>query len=159
MKIFMKHKLKKKLSYVLIILLFLLSIAFLCITVIKSKEKDRACFDETCFKIEMAQDPVIRTKGLMYREKLDLDRGMLFIFEQEDIYAFWMKNTYIHLDMIWIDKEFVVVDIYKNATPCRETCDPIIPSANATYVLEINSGLADKYNIKVGDRVKIFGME
>jgi uncharacterized protein len=154
----MKNKSKKRLSYALIISFFVFGIIFLIITVIQSKEKDRACFDEMCFKITKAIDPATRAKGLMYVEQMDENRGMLFVFEKEDIHSFWMKNTLIPLDMIWLDKDFEVVHIFSNATPCKETCPPIIPSRTAKYVLEINAGLTDKFNIKVGDSAKIYGL-
>lgn len=77
---------------------------------------------------------------------------MLFIFDSSGDYPFWMKNTLIPLDIIWISKDKKVVDIKENAKPCRsEMCETYSPKSDAKYVLEINGGLANKYKIKVGD--------
>ena len=91
----------------------------------------------------------------MYRKQMNDDKGMLFIFDKTGIYPFWMMNTYITLDMIWIDSNKKIVFIQKNAKPCENyasaICQSIIPTATAKYVLEINGGLSDKKDIKVGD--------
>ncbi len=94
----------------------------------------------------------------MFREKLDLDKGMLFIFEEEGEYSFWMKNTLIPLDIIWINKAKEVVFISGNTQPCQEeySCSSINPGKNAKYVLEINAGIAEKIGLKVGDKITIF---
>jgi uncharacterized membrane protein (UPF0127 family) len=78
---------------------------------------------------------------------------MLFIINEEGIYPFWMKNTLIPLDIIWINKDKEVVFIKKDFQPCTEICESITPDKKAKYVLEINGSLADKNNIKVGDKV------
>ena len=91
----------------------------------------------------------------MYRESLGEDEGMLFVFEEEGEYNFWMKNTIIPLDMIWIDSEGRIVHIEYDAQPCEENCELIRPEIEARYVLEINSGLSEKLGIKVGDSVEI----
>lgn len=115
----------------------------------------KVCFKKTCIDVEIADSREERVRGLMFREKLEKDKGMLFIFEQEDVYSFWMENTKIPLDMMWINKNKDVVFISKNAHPCPDdgTCPTINPEKSALYVLEINAGLADKIGIKVGDRV------
>jgi hypothetical protein len=151
----MKKK-KSKQKYSLFIIFLILSIIFLCFLVIKIQDKNKVCFDETCFKVEKAISSEERETGLMNREFLQDNNGMIFIFEKEDIYSFWMKDTLIPLDIIWINSSDNIVFIYRNALPCKDTCPPIIPTANAKYVLEINAGLADKYNIDVGDKVKIY---
>jgi uncharacterized membrane protein (UPF0127 family) len=114
------------------------------------------CIGKKCFRAEVVDTPMTREVGLMYRTHLDEDRGMLFVFEKEDLYPFWMKNTLIPLDMIWINQDRKVVFIYRNATPCGEgECPPLYPDANAKYVLEVNAGLSDRYGIKVGDEARI----
>jgi len=78
---------------------------------------------------------------------------MLFIFPEEGEYGFWMKNTLISLDIIWIDENQKIVHIEK-AEPCtEEPCKVYRPTADAIYVLEINSGLTDKLNISIADEV------
>ncbi len=88
----------------------------------------------------------------MYRKSLPQDKGMLFVFEKEKIHPFWMKNMRFPLDIIWLDANKKIVDIYQNAQPCKETCDSIIPKSAATFVLEVNAGFVEKNKIKVGDR-------
>ncbi len=116
----------------------------------------KVCFKENCFKVEVAGTPQQKEQGLMFREHLDKDAGMLFIFEKEENYPFWMKNTLIPLDIIWINQNQEVVAIKENAEPCqREECPIIDPSAYAKYVLEINGGLAEEIGLEVGDKVTL----
>lgn len=110
--------------------------------------------EETCFDVELAKTTVQIERGLMYRKELDRNMGMLFIFEKEDIYPFWMKNTLIPLDIIWIDVNGKVVYISQNAEPCKDlTCPLITPSGKAKYVLEINGGISKEFGLTVGDAV------
>lgn len=109
---------------------------------------------ELCsFTVEMAVTEFEQAKGLMFRKSLPKGHGMLFIHKDEDIRHYWMKNTYIPLDMIFIDSTFTVVDIFKNAIPLDETT--ISSKAKARYVLEVTSGEADHCKIKIGTKVKI----
>lgn len=104
--------------------------------------------------IEISKTPEEMQKGLMFRENLCLDCGMLFIFEEEDFHGFWMKNTLIPLDMIFIDADLNIVDILY-AEPCTENiCKPYIPKKKALYVLETNGGKFNKSII--GGEVKIY---
>ncbi len=108
----------------------------------------------TCtFFIELAVTEYEQMIGLMFRKTLPRRNGMLFIYNDEDFRYFWMKNTYIPLDMVFIDSNLRVVDIFKNARPLDETT--IASKAKAQYVLEINGGQADACKIKKGTRVKI----
>ena len=103
--------------------------------------------------VEIADDNDERARGLMFRENLDQNEGMLFVFDDEDYRSFWMKNTLIPLGMIFIDKNFKIVDI-KNAGPCKEDhCTPYKSYKPAQYVLEVNSGFTTENNVQVGDRV------
>jgi uncharacterized membrane protein (UPF0127 family) len=114
----------------------------------------RICFDDNCFQIELAITPAEQSRGLMYRDQLDPDRGMLFVFQTERIYPFWMKNTLIPLDIIWIDNNLTVVHIEENAQPCSPlSCSMITPDHEAKYVLEINGGLVDRIALGIGDDV------
>ncbi len=90
----------------------------------------------------------------MFREHLEPDEGMLFVFEEEGVHPFWMKNTLIPLDIIWIDNDRSVVFVSKNTPPCeQEPCPTINPGKKAKYVLEVCGGTADRIGLKVGDRL------
>lgn len=116
----------------------------------------KTCFENDCFNVELADIPEKQSLGLMYREKLEKNWGMFFLFEAEKIFPFWMRNTLIPLDIIWIDDDYKVVYIKENAQPCQiEDCPNIIPDKKAKYVLEINAGISDKIDIEIGDRVDL----
>ncbi|MCC4771829.1 hypothetical protein FXV91_17150 [Methanosarcina sp. DH2] len=123
---------------------------------VESSETGQVCIKDSCFSVEIAATQFQRQYGLMDREYLDPDRGMLFVFEKEGNHYFWMKNTLIPLDIIWINSSQDIVYIERNAQPCTpDFCPSIDPGKNASYVLEINGGLSDKYGINVGDKVNI----
>ncbi|MEK6845074.1 MAG: DUF192 domain-containing protein, partial [Nanoarchaeota archaeon] len=95
------------------------------------------------------------SKGLMFRESLDKNSGMLFIFPENGIYSFWMKNTLISLDIIWINSNKEIVFIEHNAQPCQENnCKNLAPNETAKYVLEINAGTADEMGLEIRDKIK-----
>ncbi len=107
------------------------------------------------FTMEIAKTPGERKLGLMHRKSLDLDKGMLFIFEEEKPHSFWMKNTLIPLDIIWLNNNKNVVYFNKNTQPCsKDPCIRIYPNKNASYVVEINANLSDKLGLKIGDEIK-----
>ena len=90
-------------------------------------------------------------QGLMFRKSLANDRGMLFIFGQSRIPSFWMKNTLIPLDMIFISPEGVVVDVIGNTQPCtKDPCPQYVPKAEALAVLEVAAGVAESHGIEEG---------
>jgi hypothetical protein len=109
---------------------------------------------ERCrFTVELAETPAEQSRGLMFRKTMDDHLGMFFIFDRDEIRYFWMRNTLIPLDMIFIDNKFLVVDIHRGAKPLDET---VISSRKpARYVLEVNAGKADKCLIKPGTKVKL----
>jgi len=107
--------------------------------------------EEILFDIEIAKDEFKKEKGMMYRTSLEENQGMFFVFDKQDTRIFWMKNTYISLDIIFIDEKFVIVDIHENAFPLKE--DAIVSKLPAKYVLEIKGGLSKKKNIKIGDKL------
>jgi hypothetical protein len=105
-------------------------------------------------QIEQAESLAHQAKGLMYREKLDENAGMLFIFSNEAKRTFWMKNTYIPLDLIYISKDKKIVEIKENLEPCRENdCPTYASTIKAQYVLEVNAGFVQKNNIQIGEEV------
>ncbi len=107
--------------------------------------------ERVSFQVELAKTPEERAKGLMFRQYLPSNQGMLFIFDQEKRHWFWMKNTLISLDMIFINQEQRVVGIVHQAQP--EKTNPL-GGWKSKYILEINGGLAEKYGIKEGDKIK-----
>ena len=108
---------------------------------------------EVVFDVELATTEYQRTTGLMYRYTMEQNQGMFFIFDRPTPQSFWMKNTYISLDIIFIDENYKIVYIHENAFPLSEI--PIICEIPSKYVLELLGGTAKQMNIKVGDVVKI----
>ena len=138
----------------IVCLLFILVKAFLKKSPLKNQ--GQVCFGRHCFDVELAITPVQKSLGLMFREKLDSQEGMLFVFNQEGQHSFWMKNTLIPLDIIWINKNQEIVFISENTPPCEKTLCPMVkPTENAKYVLEINGGLSKEMGLMVGDRAEI----
>lgn len=103
------------------------------------------------FEVEMATEGPDQARGLMYRTSLNNDSGMLFLFGGESQRTFWMKNTLIPLDMIFIAKDGTINHIHHNAKPQDET--RITSGGEAMAVLEINGGLSGTLNINEGDKV------
>ncbi|MAR79221.1 MAG: hypothetical protein CMM18_03215 [Rhodospirillaceae bacterium] len=103
------------------------------------------------FYVEIADTKEKRQKGLMFRDFLNENQGMLFDFKQEEKVSFWMKNTSIPLDIIFIDKKGYIVNIYENATPFSKKV--IKSKYQVRAVLEINAGLVKKLRISIGDIV------
>ncbi len=104
------------------------------------------------FKVEIAADDASRERGLMNRRFMPADHGMLFEFQQNAPVAFWMKNTYIPLDMIFISPAGVVTNVVAEAEPLSER---VIPSGGPCIaVLEVNGGVAASIGLKVGDSVR-----
>lgn len=146
---------KKSVKIVILLGVVLLILIMMFLVIPPSELKTgKVCFNTNCFDIEIAKTNTQRQEGLMNRESLDKNGGMLFVFDEEGMHSFWMKNTLIALDMIWINQNNEVVFIAENAEPCRtENCPHISPDRKAMYVLEINGGLAKELNVNVGDRV------
>jgi uncharacterized membrane protein (UPF0127 family) len=101
--------------------------------------------------IEIADDEAKREVGMMGRPEMEERQGMLFIFEEEQMASFWMRNTILSLDMIFIDKHGKIVTIHKNTKPFSD--DTYSATEMTLLVLEVNAGFTDKYHIKEGDVV------
>ncbi|MFN2238670.1 MAG: DUF192 domain-containing protein [Thermoanaerobaculia bacterium] len=106
--------------------------------------------------VEVVADPESRARGLMYRPSLAEDRGMLFLFPEPDVHSFWMKDTLISLDIIWLDTERRVIAIERDVPPCKaDPCPSYGPAAEALYVLELAAGQAAAYRIEPGDVLEL----
>jgi uncharacterized protein len=109
------------------------------------------------FRAEMAYKPYEITRGLMFRDSLPPDRGMLFLNKEPALYAFWMYNVRIPLDMIWMDSNRIVTEIVPDVPPCKSEkaseCPKYGGRVRSQFVLEINAGLAAKNGLKPGDRL------
>ena len=100
-------------------------------------------------KVEVVKTPAEHARGLMFRKKLPENYGMFFIFDSDRETPFWMKNTYISLDIIFINKEKKIVSIARSTTPLSEK--QIYSRKQYRYVLEVPAGFSDSFQIKTGD--------
>jgi len=107
--------------------------------------------ESTQIDIEVANNDFETQQGLMFRQSMTDTQGMLFIFENMEPRSFWMKNTYLSLDIIFVDNQRRVVSIQKNAAPLSERSLP--SESPAQYVLEMNGGWSDRYGLKKGDQL------
>ena len=101
--------------------------------------------------LEIAKTDQERAQGLMYRMNMSAEQGMLFIFDKTEPQSFWMKNTFISLDIIYVNEQKEIVSIAKMAQPKSEA--PIPSGLPAIYVVEVNGGFCDRYQIKEGNKV------
>jgi uncharacterized protein len=104
--------------------------------------------------VEVADSPIKRTVGLMYRETLKKNTGMLFDFPENSTVRFWMKNTRMSLDMIFAREDGIIIYIEHRAPICdKDPCPTYGPSDPYRYVVETHGGFAKKHDIRVGDLV------
>jgi len=128
---------------------------------IATQPESRVIFpDGYTVRVEIAADDPTREQGLMYRDRLAEDAGMLFFFSKTDEYPFWMKNTLIPLDIIWLDEQRKIVHIGRDIPPCRaEPCISYAPGAKARYVLEVAAGVGAKHHLAEGSVLRFEGVE
>jgi uncharacterized membrane protein (UPF0127 family) len=108
------------------------------------------------FIVEVVETPEKQALGLMFRDSIPDDHGMLFIFPLEGMRSFWMKNTRIPLDIIYFDAALKLVSVAEDARPCRTQRCPSYPSEGpAKYVLELNSGKAAELGLEPGDVLEL----
>jgi len=107
--------------------------------------------DGARIRLELAVTDEERADGLMFRDSLAADHGMLFLFEADGRVPFWMKNTFIPLDMIWLSSTGEVVDVHANVQPCRfDPCPNYEPARPGRAVLEVNAGFANAHGVRPG---------
>jgi len=110
--------------------------------------------DKTVVAVEIADTPELRQRGLMFREHLAPGEGMVFVFESVGFYPFWMKNTLIPLDMVWVGPDKRIVSIAHSVPPCKaDPCPSFSPTGDALYVVEVVGGFARKHQLKPGDQL------
>lgn len=113
---------------------------------------------EVRLRVEFALTPQTRERGLMFRRDLAPDAGMLFVFPPPARrQVFWMRNTYLPLDMIFIDEALRVVGVVERAEPLTDT--PRAVPGDSLYVLEVNAGFARAHGLGPGARVEILGLD
>ncbi len=133
------------------IALFCLLAALIVTSGCKKNEPSVSLPDGTKISVELAITPEEQQKGLMFREELQENTGMLFVQSEPRLTAFWMKNTLISLDIIFIDENSKIINIEK-AVPCEQTACITYPSKDkAKYILEINAGESKAHNLKPND--------
>ena len=119
----------------------------------EKKGKQTVCFRNDCINVAIAKTQKDRGRGLQLRKSLEKDEGMLFVFPSSQRQSFWMKNTYIPLDIIWMDRDKKIVFVVPNVLPCEtEECPVYTPDTAASYVLEVNAGVSIELGWKVGDQ-------
>ena len=141
-----------------IIIIIFLFIVFLILWFIYhfANQKNNVCFEKSCFDVELAINQQERAKWLMFRENMNQNHWMLFIFDEPWIHRFWMKNTLIPLDIIRIDEEKNVVFISENTQPCiKKKCESINVEQKAKYVLELNAWIVKQINLGIWSNLKI----
>jgi uncharacterized membrane protein (UPF0127 family) len=126
--------------------------------------------DGTRVSVEVADTDDERARGLMFRDRLPQNEGMVFIFETPGFYPFWMQNCLIALDLIWLDPAARVVSVAESVPPCRfadcpppcasPQCPTYPPAAgtSALYVVEVAAGFAKQHKVKVGDQLTFRGL-
>ncbi|HEX6833695.1 MAG TPA: DUF192 domain-containing protein [Rudaea sp.] len=110
------------------------------------------------FDVELALDGPTQERGLMFRDSMPADHGMLFVFDRPATQTFWMKNCRMPLDILYFDQNYKLVSVQQRVPPCRSAdgnC-PVYPSDGpAQYVLELNAGTAEKLGVKPGDALAV----
>ena len=109
------------------------------------------------YSVEVADDDAERARGLMFRDELPVDHGMLFLHDREEPLAYWMKNTKIALDILYFDTGRRLVAQQRDVPPCTlgDGCPPYPSNAPARYVLELNAGQAEQLNLDNGAELRL----
>lgn len=131
-------------------------LAALTVNPVFALDKTQVTVGPATFQVEIAQTPDARQRGLMFRQELPSNQGMLFV-QPPGPAVFWMKNTYIPLDLLYFDAEGRLAQIVAEVPPCKTLNCPVYPSHTATvrYILEINAGEAARRGIQIGDSLRL----
>ena len=146
-----------KKTFLFLIIIFLIIIASLLIINLNfyNQKYYKIKINSQTFFLETAMTLSEQKLGLMNREFLPKNQGMIFVYEDEKSRLFWMKNTLIPLDLIFIDASNKIVDIKKNFQPCKTDVCETYTSKPAQYVIEVNAGLIDELGIEVGEKIEL----
>lgn len=161
-----KKKKLRKANYKQLVVLFLVIVLAVVAVVVRQRQLAQAGYlqaqfhnpdntQTTTFMLEIANTPGLRKKGLMYRKKLAADEGMLFIFPNESDHSFWMKETYVSLDLVFLNSAFEVVGMLKELPILNERRRSI--SAPSKYVVELLAKSIDTHGIKKGSKLVVEG--
>lgn len=145
-------------SLLVLVLLIFFEISFLRTAGAEGFKKKKVTLGSKTFVVEVAETSDQHSRGLMFKDKLGADEGMLFIFNNEETRFFWMKNTLIDLSIGFFDKNAVLIDVQEMQSGKGKT-DEVLPSyasaKPAKYALEMTKGWFDKNKIKLGTKLKI----
>jgi len=150
----------KKTKKILILIPIILLLIILTTVLILQKNEQQNLYklilqDQTIF-LKPAITPQQKSQGLMFITNLPKNQGMIFIYSNEQPHSFWMKNTLVPLDIIFLNKNFQVIDIKQNVPPCKQDpCSTYQAKKPAQYVIEINAGLSQELAIKEGDKLTL----
>lgn len=120
--------------------------------------------DNVVLNVEVADTDATRTRGLMFRQELPYDRGMIFVFDDEKVIPMWMLNMQFPLDVIWFDGAGNVVHIEKNVPPCKSALETVACTYQnagekyAKYVLEVTGGFVEKFGITENSKLQIISI-
>ena len=137
-------------------LLLLIVIIAVLVPILLRDKSNTACFEDGfCVELEVKDTNEERALGLMFREELDENQGMLFVFDNPDRYSFWMKNMKISIDIIFLNENKEIIHIAKNVPPClKEPCSLYAPNDSALYAIEVMAGFSEIHNLETGQEIK-----
>ena len=134
----------------------LISLSLLLACTACASGEPRVVLGGETFRVEIADSQQEQALGLMFRDSMPDDAGMLFIFPNEALRSFWMKNTRIPLDIMYFDRELKMVSLSADTPPCKVTRCPSYPSTGpAMYVLELNAGSAERLGVGPGSELTL----
>lgn len=136
-----------------IVILFLVIVLVILFNPFKTTRYTKVRVSNFTVNAEIADTSLTQAKGLMGRKSLAENEGMLFLFDTEDYYGFWMFNMSIPIDIIFMDKNKIVVDILQNAQPCGLSCESYAPKEKAMYALEVKANFTERHGVKIGSKI------
>ena len=112
--------------------------------------------DGTSVEVAVADTPLLHSRGLMFRDRFDTVAGMLFVFDRTGWHAFWMRQTRLPLDILWLNAHWTIVSIAVHLPPCvTPPCPAYAPERPARYALEAPAGFVETHRLRVGDQIRV----